>query len=355
MPLFNTATNTRMISPEASAPEYITITDIKHNRVQLQNDTEPNPTAPNNKEEPIIKVEPSLLSCSRRSSSSLSRSSSIQSLIIGAAIVSNIYQANGCDTTLFFQNNGKICNENECTNLNMYNFPVTTGSIVCFKDFSDNKLSVKIVNTMYRNRYQAVYHTSEVNITHDSISECKSANSQCWNKKCKPGEAHESLINLKNNKVNNSLEVTGYSCDADSVGCDSWCWHQVQCTWYSWSVKPHGIIATVAEIKSLIEKARNDALISAEDVGMKLQHPLKAASDSLVLFMQQKNGQNRPISRTQDNYYRFGETSHKKKIKRIKIFKMMFPYLIPLKTYNSRIAQKRKLCLRQTPLMWRFY
>lgn len=104
-----------------------------------------------------------------------------------------------------FQNNGKICNDNECSTLNMYNFPVTTGAVVCFKDFNDNKLSVKIVSTRYRNRYQALYHTFELNLTHDSISECKNPNSLCWNGKCFPDELHPNFD--KTHK--NGLKVVG--------------------------------------------------------------------------------------------------------------------------------------------------
>lgn len=81
-------------------------------------------------------------------------------------------QAIGCDTTLFLQNNEKICKNDECTKLNnRYNFPIGTGGIVCFNDFENNKLIDKINETRFKTRYQAMYYISDLIMKHTSISE----------------------------------------------------------------------------------------------------------------------------------------------------------------------------------------
>lgn len=60
---------------------------------------------------------------------------------------------------------------------------------------------------------------------------------------------------------------------------------------YSLLDYPHTdiVLPDVAEIKSLLEKAKADALTSAENLGIILQHPSTAATDSLVPSMHWKN------------------------------------------------------------------
>lgn len=165
-------------------------------------------------ETPEVKPRTKLENPSNKRSPSSSRS--VTPTLIAAAMIlgstGSLNYCEGCDTTLFLQNNGKVCNDNECTTLNMYNFPISTGGVVCFKDFNDNKLTVKIQNTRYRSRYQSLYHTSDVNITHHSISECKASTTYCWNGGCHVNDKHPSFTNI-NDKM--ELIVLGHSCDTE--------------------------------------------------------------------------------------------------------------------------------------------
>lgn len=47
-----------------------------------------------------------------------------KALVTGLAIQSAVNTVYACDKTLFLLSNGKVCDGNECTNVNMYSIPI---------------------------------------------------------------------------------------------------------------------------------------------------------------------------------------------------------------------------------------
>ncbi|QXL90807.1 glycoprotein [Pectinophora gossypiella virus 2] len=154
-------------------------------------------------------------------------------LSVGLLASTMVQPTYACDKTLYLATGGKICDDKTCTVINMYSIPIQTGSNVCFKTINGDKLEIKITNSKDVTRYQSSYYACSYKMLTTSAYECKSVNGNCWNNgMCQTGRAYPSL------KLNSSFPH-GYGCMSDTVGCDTWCWHQTSCTWYRWELVPH--------------------------------------------------------------------------------------------------------------------
>ncbi|QBK47218.1 glycoprotein precursor [Anopheles triannulatus orthophasmavirus] len=159
---------------------------------------------------------------------------------MAVAMMALLVVCDACDNTLFVQSNGKICDSNGCIDSSMYDIPLLTGSVICFKDYKSDIMKIKIEDAKIRTRYNLVYHTSEYIISADSKSNCKGSG-DCWNKGCDRNSVNPELVKLRNGTI------VGYGCESNSLGCDDWCFHKTSCTWYKWSILTIGDLANVYE------------------------------------------------------------------------------------------------------------
>lgn len=164
--------------------------------------------------------------------SSNSRIGQAAALVAAGALMSSPAMVYTCDKTLSLTTNGNICDDHRCVDVNMYSMPIQTGSTICFNTIEGEKVEIVVKDSKLVTRYQAMYYACDFDVKTIDTYECKGATGNCWNGgMCKAGVAHPLL-------KENSTYPTGYGCISESVGCDTWCWHQVACTWYRWVAAP---------------------------------------------------------------------------------------------------------------------
>lgn len=151
----------------------------------------------------------------------------------------------GCDNTLYIRSDGKVCDSMGCVETSMYELPLMTGSVVCFRDTTGELLKFKIAKATIRTRYNHIYYTSDYNLIVQSHSRCKGAG-ECWSKGCMLSGMHDELKKTKN------MTITGYGCGTNTLGCDTWCAMRTSCTWWKWGIESVGDYASVYERTSEI-------------------------------------------------------------------------------------------------------
>nr|QMP82405.1 glycoprotein [Dipteran phasma-related virus OKIAV225] len=174
---------------------------------------------------------------------------SLTNLAIGTLLLtSSIPPGDCCDNTLFVFSNGKICDSTKCIESGMYDLPLMTGSLVCFKDHLGETLRINIEKSYYRTRYALQYYTSDYVVETVSSSRCKGSGT-CWNGGCHSNAILPELRSTPNGTIH------GYGCESDTLGCDDWCYHQTSCTWHKWVIKTTGELVPVYARQSEIWEA----------------------------------------------------------------------------------------------------
>uniref|UniRef100_A0AB38Z1Q7 Glycoprotein n=1 Tax=Matula phasmavirus TaxID=3078421 RepID=A0AB38Z1Q7_9VIRU len=152
----------------------------------------------------------------------------------------------GCDNTLYITSHGTICTDDKCYSSQMTELALMSDESICFRDVDGNVLKIKIEKAELIYRSQLQYLTSETTLTTETHSECKGGSEgNCWNKGCLRNSVHNKL-----KKTPKKSEVIGYGCDSDSIGCDTWCWHQTSCVYFRWTISPIGELFNVYRIIS---------------------------------------------------------------------------------------------------------
>ncbi|UPT53727.1 MAG: glycoprotein [Bactrocera latifrons orthophasmavirus] len=155
-----------------------------------------------------------------------------------ALLLSSPQPANACDNTLYLQSNGQICDRVSCYNMDAYEFNLQTGSTVCFNDDKNNVVSFKLLSIELVTKYSLMYYTQGFYIDTTSTWNCKGSG-ECWAGGCMPNSIHPSLF------VNDTTEVSKYGCLSGVIGCDTMCYHQSSCTWYSARMRRVGLKSPV--------------------------------------------------------------------------------------------------------------
>lgn len=161
-------------------------------------------------------------------------------LAAGVLLTSGLDTTNACDQTLFIKSSGKVCDNHSCKDISMYSFPIQTGQSICFKDSTGDSLSLKISSSYMRYRFNALYKTSDFKIETKSYYKCKGKD-ECWEGNC---NRFDRGTGFEDNRHIDS-KVSGYRCLTDSLGCDTWCYHHVSCTYLSWYINEIGPQYTV--------------------------------------------------------------------------------------------------------------
>lgn len=65
------------------------------------------------------------------------------------------------------KNNGEICDDNTCKDINMYSFPLQSDKNVYFKDYNGQIFTMNIDKSYLRTRYALEYYTSDYGINND--------------------------------------------------------------------------------------------------------------------------------------------------------------------------------------------
>lgn len=158
----------------------------------------------------------------------------LASLAISGSLCS-LPTSHACDNTLYVYSQGKVCDDQRCVEGGIYQLSLQSGSTVCFRDSNGDTMSMRVSDSYYRDRYMLQYYTSDYTLNVNTYSRCKVVNGECWNSSCNKTS--------KNPHLKYSLDLPypiGYGCGVDSLGCDTWCWHETSCTWYVWHLKPKG-------------------------------------------------------------------------------------------------------------------
>ncbi|BEP11643.1 glycoprotein precursor [Anopheles stephensi orthophasmavirus] len=171
------------------------------------------------------------------------RESSMTNVImnpVALVVIFFICDALSCDNTLYIRSDGKVCDSMGCIETSMYELPLMTGSVVCFRDTAGELLKFKIAKATIRTRYNQIYYTSEYDLVVQKHARCKGAGG-CWSGGCMSSGMHAELRKTKN------MSITGYGCGTNTLGCDTWCAMGTSCTWWKWGIKLFGDYASVYE------------------------------------------------------------------------------------------------------------
>lgn len=126
----------------------------------------------------------------------------------------------------YMHNNGKICSLDNCYDVNIFSFPLSYGSEVCFQDGLETT-KFKISKSSYRYRYLKDYRTCDFSLKIDSYWECEGSGS-CGKGDCRIGTKHATFKNL--------TKIAYYSCKTNASPCDTYCWFETQCVYTMISV-----------------------------------------------------------------------------------------------------------------------
>lgn len=117
-----------------------------------------------------------------------------RALVTGLVLSTAAGQVYACDKTLFLSSNGKICDNTECHNINMYSMHIQTGSNICFNTAEGEKLEMRIKDGKTVTRYQAIYYACSFKVETQTTYECKQISGNCWNGgTCRLGYRHPSF------------------------------------------------------------------------------------------------------------------------------------------------------------------
>lgn len=159
---------------------------------------------------------------------------SLTALIVGAAVLTTIPPViDCCDNTLYISSNGKICDSTHCVEHKMYDMPLLTGSITCFKDMEGEMMKIRVDDSYWRSRYNLLYKTSDIQLDVYQTWSCKGAG-ECYMGKCEHNTVNKQLENERNGSIH------GYGCYTNGLGCDTWCLHELSCVWYKWAMTSTG-------------------------------------------------------------------------------------------------------------------
>lgn len=75
-----------------------------------------------------------------------------------------------CDPTIFIKHNGLICNEQNCTKSTMASLTLSSGKLTCFKDRSENLITIEIKEVGEYFRYKQLYKTSDFSLKVSSLA-----------------------------------------------------------------------------------------------------------------------------------------------------------------------------------------
>lgn len=139
-----------------------------------------------------------------------------------------------CDNTLYITSTGLICDNTHCIKSEMYDLTLESGSTLCFKDKSDEIVKIRLSASYRMARSMLIYRTGSFDLGVSQTWECKGSG-KCWNGECNHGTKHPALLAKQSNN-----SIMGYGCGSDTIGCDTWCWHQTSCTFYRWTLSSRG-------------------------------------------------------------------------------------------------------------------
>lgn len=167
-----------------------------------------------------------------------------------------VNRSESCTNSLYMNTVGQVCNQFKCEDTSTYLIPLSMDDTLCFKMQTGETMKLSMQSSDNVDIYYPSYKTFEYDINVEKTSRCKGgAGSYCWNNNgggnCKPGS------NPIGFKSQGGLE--GYDCTTEGLGCDTWCFHQMSCTWYHWYLTPkqtdtiYEISYSVWEIQLAIE------------------------------------------------------------------------------------------------------
>lgn len=165
--------------------------------------------------------------------------------VTAAILLTNGQECEAHDKTLFMHSTGRICEDMKCTDSDMINFNLVTGNVLLLEDDSGKKIELSISQTYYRHRYTYTYDTSDYDIDVKSEYRCKAPGGYCWEGKCNPDSKFQLF-------GNDDHQVKRYGCNVDTIGCDTWCYNQISCTWFVAKLNPIGHLYSVYEYQSRI-------------------------------------------------------------------------------------------------------
>lgn len=147
-----------------------------------------------------------------------------------------------CDNTLYISSSGSVCDGYGCQSTSMYDMTLESGSTLCFRDNVGDLMTIRLKSAKKVLRSSLMYYTSDFSIKVDQLWECKGAGT-CWNGACDRLSEHPKL-----EKNVTGLEIISYGCGTNTLGCDTWCWHQTSCTFYRWTMKQQGNLMPVYRV-----------------------------------------------------------------------------------------------------------
>lgn len=135
-----------------------------------------------------------------------------------------------CANALFLSAEGRLCDDKECKSITSHLFTMTLNQQICFKLDNEELLKIQFIDSQFEMEYYPIYKTSLVIVDTERKWDCKRANSDCWFEgACYPNSRHKSFETTE--------WVEDYGCFVDTLGCETWCWHQTSCTWMQWFLK----------------------------------------------------------------------------------------------------------------------
>lgn len=156
-----------------------------------------------------------------------------------------------CDMPFYFKTDGKLCNTETCFDMNMFVFPITYGSSVCFKDINDEVTEFKMSKCQNRIRMNKVYYVGSPKLNVESMWKCEGTQ-LCEKDSCRIGTKLDLF-------KQHGLDY--YGCQTDSSPCDTYCMWSSQCVYYHyWIEKPeklypvYKLASNVWEIEVLMSK-----------------------------------------------------------------------------------------------------
>nr|WCJ14326.1 MAG: glycoprotein [Aedes japonicus bunyavirus 2] len=139
-----------------------------------------------------------------------------------------------CDNTLYISSSGSVCDGYGCQSTSTYDMTLESGSTLCFRDNVGDLMTIRLKSSKMVIRSSLMYYATDYVTSVNQIWECKGAG-RCWNGACDRTSEHPAL-----SRNISGLEIQGYGCGTNTLGCDVWCWHQTSCTFYRWSMTQTG-------------------------------------------------------------------------------------------------------------------
>lgn len=129
-------------------------------------------------------------------------------------ILTGAPSASACDTTLFINGQGMICDDTNCISPNIFQIPMLSDSKICFKDTSGSNTEIWFSTVQHRVLYSEMYYTSNWTLSSESLWNCE-RKGECSSLECTETSRHGDF------KTKSKIE--GFTCLETTLDCDTYC------------------------------------------------------------------------------------------------------------------------------------